>query len=138
MPPKPPNLREIIISKTKSDKTHLYSINNLEAMSEAAYRLQSKAGFKLYMYLAKNQHKYTLPLYSSAFIAWAGVGIDAYRSAFNELVAEGFLVEDPSVKDKYTFFEKSQLPPQGADQLEIEIIKQDPPDPSSDLQPFTF
>jgi len=107
-------------------------------MSEAAYRLQSKAGFKLYMYLAKNQHKYTLPLYSSAFIAWAGVGIDAYRSAFNELVSEGFLIADPSAKDKYTFYEKSQLPPQGADQLEIEIIKEDPANIPSDPQSFIF
>ena len=57
--PKPietvPNQRVLTIHKEPTDKQHKYTLNNLEAMGEAARRLQSKAGFKLYMYLAKNQ-----------------------------------------------------------------------------------
>lgn len=49
-----PNQRTITVSKEKTDKQHRYTANNLEALDEAARRLQSKGGFKLYMYLAKN------------------------------------------------------------------------------------
>lgn len=51
---KVPNQREITVAKAPTDKTHLYTANNLDALDEAARRLQSKGGFKLYMYLAKN------------------------------------------------------------------------------------
>ena len=49
--PKPietvPNQRVLTIHKDPTDKQHKYTVNNLEAMGEAARRLQSKAGFKL-------------------------------------------------------------------------------------------
>lgn len=51
---KVPNQREITVAKAPTDKAHLYTANNLAALDEAARRLQSKGGFKLYMYLAKN------------------------------------------------------------------------------------
>ena len=52
--PKVPNQREVTVAKEPTDKAHKYTANNLAALDEAARRLQSKGGFKLYMYLAKN------------------------------------------------------------------------------------
>ena len=80
------NQRTITINKQKANKKNLYTVNNLSALDEAASRLQSKAGFKLYMYMAKNQDKYCFYLSSNDFMRWAGVGSTAYTSAFKELV----------------------------------------------------
>ncbi len=117
--PKPietvPNQRVLTIHKEPTDKQHKYTLNNLEAMGEAARRLQSKAGFKLYMYLAKNQPtevtKREWVLSSADFCNWSGAGIAAYRTAFKELEEEGYLIPKDKTKDKetiYTFFDKSQ------------------------------
>ena len=51
-----PHQREITVRKELTDRSHKYTANNLAALDEAARRLQSKGGFKLYMYLAKNQN----------------------------------------------------------------------------------
>ena len=48
------NQRVIEIHKEPTNKENLYTTNNMAALDEAARRLQSKGGFKLYMYLAKN------------------------------------------------------------------------------------
>lgn len=101
------NQRTITINKQKANKKNLYTVNNLSALDEAASRLQSKAGFKLYMYMAKNQDKYCFYLSSNDFMRWAGVGSTAYTSAFKELVSEGYLIE--TNKDIYTFYDKSQI-----------------------------
>ena len=117
--PKPietvPNQRVLTIHKEPTDKQHKYTINNLEDMGEAARRLQSKTGFKLYMYLAKNQPtevtKRKWVLSSADFCNWSGAGIAAYRTAFKELEEEGYLIPKDKTKDKetiYTFFDKSQ------------------------------
>ena len=117
--PKPietvPNQRFLTIHKEPTDKQHKFTVNNLEAMGEAARRLQSKAGFKLYMYLAKNQPtevtKREWVLSSADFCNWSGAGIAAYRTAFKELEEEGYLIPKDKTKDKetiYTFFDKSQ------------------------------
>ena len=117
--PKPietvPNQRVLTIHKEPTDKQHKYTLNNLEAMGEAARRLQSKAGFKLYMYLAKNQPievtRREWVLSSADFCNWSGAGIAAYRTAFKELEEEGYLIPKDKTKDKetiYTFFDKSQ------------------------------
>ena len=110
-----PNQRVLTIHKEPTDKQHKYTLNNLEAMGEAARRLQSKAGFKLYMYLAKNQPtevtKREWVLSSADFCNWSGAGIAAYRTAFKELEEEGYLIPKDKTKDKesiYTFFDKSQ------------------------------
>lgn len=105
-----PNQRVLTISKQPTDKTHLYTCNNLEALGQAARALQTKGGFKLYMYLAKNQDKYNFALYSSDFLNWSGMGIAAYNSAFNELKEKGYLIPKDASKEKetiFTFFDKS-------------------------------
>ena len=117
--PKPietvPNQRVLTIHKEPTDKQHKYTCNSLEALGEAAKRLQSKGGFKLYMYLAKNQPtevtRREWVLSSADFCNWSGAGIAAYRTAFKELEEEGYLIPKDKTKDKetiYTFFDKSQ------------------------------
>lgn len=101
-----PNQRVLTIDKQPTDKQHFYTANNLKALDQAAGRLQSKGGFKLYMYLAKNQDKYHFALFSSDFCAWSGLGIKAYNSAFDELVTEGYLIEKG--KNNYIFHDLSQ------------------------------
>lgn len=98
------------VIKEKCDKTNLYTQNNLDSIGQAAYNLQSKAGFKLYIYLAKNRSGFNFALSSSDFCAWAGVGLTAFNSAFKELVEKGFLIFNYEEKTRkhYTFYDKSK------------------------------
>lgn len=105
---KVPNQRVVTVHKQLCDKNHKYTANNLEALDEAAGRLAEKASFKLYIYLAKNQDKYSFNLSSSDFMRWANVGSTAYNTAFKELVEEGYLIQKEGTKDIYTFYDKSQ------------------------------
>lgn len=102
-----PNQRHIEVKKAQCDKTHLYTTNNLLALEEAAYRLQSKAGFKLYMYFAKNQDNYSFWLSSDAFMRFAGVGWSAYQTAFNELIEEQYLIPTGDGSN-FIFHDRSQ------------------------------
>lgn len=116
-----PNQRIISVVKEIANKDNLYTINNLKALNEAAKRLQSKGGFKLYIYIAKNQNNYKFALSSSDFITWSGVGIRAYNTAFQELVDNGYLVKKDNSNTIYTFYEKSVLEPKN----DITIIEYD-------------
>lgn len=98
-----PHQRKITINKEKTNKKNYYAAINLLALENACNRLQSKAGFKLWIYLAKNQNKYKFSLSSSHFCCWSGCARTAYRSAFNELMEHHFLIEDG--KENYVFFE---------------------------------
>lgn len=118
-----PNQRQITVSKEKTDKQHRYTANNLEALDEAARRLQSKGGFKLYMYFAKNQDKYSFALSSADFCEWSGLGIGAYNTAFEELKEQGYLIPKNSGNKKETvfvFYDKSQIG-KAEDKIIIEI-----------------
>lgn len=121
--PKVPNQREITVAKEPTDKKHLYTANNLAALDEAAKRLQSKGGFKLYMYLAKNQDKYNFNLSSTDFLLWSGLGYTAYTTAFSELAEEGYLIQKEGTETVYTFYDKSQKPKKENDPT-IEIPKE--------------
>ena len=104
-----PNQRTISVNKQPTNRQNLYTANNLKALDQAAKRLQSKGGFKLYMYLAKNQNNYYFALYSSDFCNWSGLGIKAYNTAFEELVNEGYLVLKENTKTNYTFYDLSTI-----------------------------
>lgn len=104
-----PHQREITVHKEICNKQNKYTANNLAALDEAAGRLQSKGGFKLYMYLAKNQDKYNFNLSSSDFMQWSGLGYTAYTTAFNELVEERYLLLKEDTEDIYTFYDKAQI-----------------------------
>ena len=123
--PKPietvPNQRVLTIHKEPTDKQHKYTCNSLEALGEAAKRLQSKGGFKLYMYLAKNQGKYNFALSSSDFCNWSGLGIAAYRTAFEELEKQGYLIINGSSTNNYIFYDKAQKEDEAAEKDNINI-----------------
>ena len=124
--PKPietvPNQRVLTIRKEPTDKQHKYTCNSLEALGEAAKRLQSKGGFKLYMYLAKNQDKYNFALSSSDFCNWSGLGIAAYRTAFEELEKHGYLIINGSSTNNYVFYDKAQKEDEAAEKDNINIL----------------
>lgn len=118
-----PNQRVITVNKEKCDKQHLFTVNNIDALSEAARRLQSKGGFKLYMYLAKHQDKYHFALSSFDFMLWSGLGATAYTTAFNELKEQGYLIPKDHKNNKetiYTFYDKSQKPEEEIPDILIE------------------
>ena len=123
--PKPietvPNQRVLTIHKEPTDKQHKFTCNSLEALGEAAKRLQSKGGFKLYMYLAKNQDKYNFALSSSDFCNWSGLGIAAYRTAFEELEKQGYLIINGSSTNNYIFYDKAQKEDEAAEKDNINI-----------------
>lgn len=103
-----PNQKLIIVNKAESNKKNLYCILNLQALDRAVNVLQSLAGIKLYLYLAKNQDKYIFALSSSHFKEWAGVGKTAYDTAVAELITNGYLVHRAGTKDTYDFFEDGE------------------------------
>ncbi len=108
-----PNQRIIKISKSPTDKDHKYALINLEAMAEAGANLNTLGGFKLYIYLVKNQNSYEFALSSSDFREWSGLGYRAYSTAFDELLKKGYLV--PISFSSSIFFFRDSLdiaPPQ--------------------------
>lgn len=117
-----PHQRVITVNKEPADKQHLYTVNNLAAVDEAARYLQSKGGFKLYYYIAKNQHNRQFALSSQDFCAWGGIGIAAYNTAFAELVEKGYLVPKEDSKTVFIFYDKSRidLPEKYGDKVRIE------------------
>ena len=100
-----PNQKLIVVNKAESNKKNLYCVLNLQALDRACNILQSKAGIKLYLYLAKNQDKYTFALSSSAFTEWAGVSRTAYNTAVEELIENNYLVLMAGTKQTYNFYE---------------------------------
>lgn len=139
-----PNQRVITINKEPTDKTHIYTVNNIEAINEAAFFLQSKAGFKLYIYLAKNQAKHNKPhiLSSAAFTTWAGVGLTAYNTAFKELEDKGYLVKKDGSKTIYSFYDKSRHNLTRDDEIIIEYPKDEiaagTEEPKEESKDFVF
>ena len=114
------NQRTITVNKEICDKEHLYTVNNIEALEEAMFRLQTKLGIKLYLYLAKHQDKHKFELFSSDFCRLCGCSMKGYRSAFDELVKEGYLVLKLGTQTVYSFYDKSQIPENA---ITIEINK---------------
>ena len=63
-----PHQKLIVVNKAESNKKNLYCILNLEALNRACNALQTKAGIKLFLYLAKNQNKYSFALSSKDLV----------------------------------------------------------------------
>lgn len=102
------NQKLIIVNKAESNKTHLYCVLNLKELDKACNNLQSKAGVKLYLYLAKNQHKYTFALSGKEFEKWAGVSKSAYDTSVKELIELGYLQLREGTDSTYDFFESGR------------------------------
>lgn len=112
-----PNQRIISVKKAKADKNNLYAIFNLEALQRACNLLVSKAGFKLYVYCARHQNNFTFALSREDFMQYANVAETAYKTAVNELITYGYLVETET-KGRYIFNELGN-------RKEKELINQD-------------
>lgn len=106
-----PNQRVVTIHKEPTDRQHKYTTNNLDALNLAVSDLQSKVGIKLYLYFASNQNEYRFALSSSDFCEWAGCGIKAYNTAFEELEKKGYLIKKIGTETIYTFYDKAQNKP---------------------------
>jgi hypothetical protein len=88
-----PNQRIVTINKALCNEQNIYTKINIAALNQAAASLVSKGGFKLWIYLAKNQDKYKLELSSADFIKWSGLSRTSYQTAFDELLQQGYLRE---------------------------------------------
>lgn len=112
-----PNQKVINVNKQPADKDNIYAVINIEAMEKAAQDLESKAGFKLWCYFAKNQNGYQFALSSKAVENQMGIKIKAYNAAIAELIEKGYLVK--SEGNNYDFYELPQS------QLENSVIPQE-------------
>lgn len=103
-----PNQRIITISKRKGDKKNLYTSICLDALDEAGKTLKQKASMKLYIYFVKNQNNYNFELSSKDFCEWSGCSIEAYRTAFKELIEKEFLHKTniDGSNEYYIFYDK--------------------------------
>ena len=99
-----PNQKVITVKKTDSDGNHIYGIFNLEACSLAAHELSDKA-FRLYIFLNLNQDGYTFALSPARIEAQFGINEKRCRSAVNELIEKGYVIQRENGTNWYTFFE---------------------------------
>lgn len=106
---KVPNQRTITVQRTDEDKKAPFLFLSHSMISEASFRLQSAGGFKLYIYILRAEPNKPFNFYSSDFMKWSGLGKRAYTTAFEELVAEGYLVLKEGTKTVFTFYPKSQI-----------------------------
>ena len=105
-----PNQKIVKIHKAQCDKTHLYSVINLDAMRGAmkAFNGREANAFLLWCYFAMNQQDYEFALSNKAVEEAIGVKKDAYDSAIAKLIKAGYLVNDGG--NRYSFYEE---PPEG-------------------------
>lgn len=106
-----PRQKGIVICKEPCDKEHLYSTINLEAMKNASKILRTKKNaeaFRLWTYLASNQHGYQFGLSGQVLTDEWGMSKEVYQEAVNILIKEGFLELIEGTTDYYYFKEKPQ------------------------------
>lgn len=120
-----PNQRIIKIKKELTDKEHKFTANNLSALNEALKQLTSTGGFKLYMYLAKNQNNYELALSSANVNECCGLAYTAYTTAFKELVDKGYLIPTNEKHTLFIFRDKATTTIENNDK-KFNSIEQDP------------
>ena len=130
-----PNQRQVSVHKEECSKKNKYTANNLAALDEAALILQSKGGFKLYMYMAKNQDNYSFELSSSDFMHWSGLGYSAYTTAFKELEDKKYLIPKEGKENVYTFYDKAQIP---EEKVKIEVPEEKVKEVKEALEGFSF
>lgn len=129
---KVPKQRTITVKRTDEDKKAPFLFLSHSIISEAAFRLQSTGGFKLYIYILRAEPNKPFNFYSSDFMKWSGLGKTAYTTAFDELVAEGYLVLKEGTKTIFTFYPKSQIE---EEPLTIEIA---PIPEDTEIESFVF
>ena len=101
-----PNQKVVQIQKEKVGKNNLYAVISLKGIDEAA--TLPKTAFKLWMYLVKNQDKYSFALSCKDFCRWAGVSKSTYETAVKELIERSYLVRKEEGSNVYIFYEMPQ------------------------------
>ena len=96
------NQKTVVMQKAQSDKDHLYSIFNLEALQVAMIELKGET-FKLWCYINKNQKGHTFALSKVDAIKWGIGSKSSYDRAVKELIEKGYLVETSS--NHFNFYE---------------------------------
>ncbi len=116
-----PNQRKIIIKRTtEAVRKDYFKISNAN-LRLAMYNLKGNA-FKLYCYLCDNKNQWEMDLYPCDFQRVANVSADTYRSAFNQLVENGYLRPSKTRKNVYQFVEESELAvpvPEMEDEIQV-------------------
>ena len=79
---------------------------NLEALQLAMKTLKGSS-LKMWLYLNKNQEKYTFELSRAACLEW-GIKKDSYYDGIKELMEKGYLVQAREGSNYYTFYESPQ------------------------------
>ena len=102
------NQRIIRVNKALCDRNYLYTQFNLQALDNAMEKLTSLAGIKLWLYIGKNANNWEFALSSKDFQEKTNCGEKAYRTAFEELVNNGYLVPKGTPNEKtgrYTHYD---------------------------------
>ena len=101
-----PNQKVVQIQKEKVGKNNLYAVISLKGIDEAA--TLPKTAFKLWMYLVKNQDKYSFALSCKDFCRWPGVSKNTYETAVKEMIERSYLVRKEEGSNVYIFYEMPQ------------------------------
>lgn len=118
------NQRKITIDKETINKGETFLMLTSEDIANACFNLQSKAGIKLYLYIARHKNKWSFALSSKDFMGYAGVGQKAYTSAFEELVQYGYLEKVEDEIDAYIFHTSRPINAQCKDKIIYNEYKQ--------------
>lgn len=99
-----PNQKIVQIGKrTVRNGQNLYATMNLEALQLATKTLKGSS-LKMWLYLNKNQEKYTFELSRAACLEW-GIKKDSYYDGIRELTEKGYLIQAREGSNLYTFYE---------------------------------
>ena len=110
-----PNQKIVQIGKrTVRDGKNLYATMNLEALQQAMNTLKGSS-LKMWLYLNKNQEKYTFELSRAACLEW-GIKKDSYYDGIKELMEKGYLVQAREGSNYYTFYELPQSANQNSEE----------------------
>ena len=101
-----PNQKVVQIQKEKVGKNNLYAVISLKGIDEAA--TLPKTAFKLWVYLVKNQDKYSFALSCKDFCRWADVSKNTYETAVKELIERSYLMQKEEGSNVYIFYEMPQ------------------------------
>lgn len=108
------NQKIVKIQKEVCNKQNLYTTINLQALESASIDLQAGA-FKLWVYFAKNQDRFTFALSSKDAEQTFGIKIKQYNNAIKELEEKGYLIKQKG--NEYIFSETPFVMPKGNNEV---------------------
>lgn len=97
------NQKIITIEKAGADSRRLTAYIDMDALDKAA--ALNNVVFKLWLYLDKNANKYQFALSCADFCRWANTSASTFHRAVTELKDKGYLVQEKTNNNLYTFYE---------------------------------